>query len=64
MDLLEAWLQYLRANPRLVIGTLGALAMGYYLLNRRIRVIRENDRRFNELREERGEIYRNLRPPG
>jgi len=63
MEQLEAWFQYLRANPWVVVVAIAAVVGFYLVLNRRTRLQRDADARFNELRDERGEIYRNLRPP-
>ncbi|MBI3784085.1 MAG: hypothetical protein HY270_11865 [Deltaproteobacteria bacterium] len=63
MDQLAAWFQFLRTNPWLVVAALGVVVGIYFALNRRTKLQRQADERFNQLREERGEIYRNLRPP-
>lgn len=63
MDLLYDWIAYLQDNPSM--GFAMALGLGaiYFLLNRRPKLMREADHRFNQLRDERGNYYRNLRPP-
>ena len=63
MNQVAAWIDYLWANPRLAFGIVVAVASVYALLQRRTRLIREDDARFKELREERGDVYRGLRPP-
>jgi hypothetical protein len=63
MEPVQMILDYFKENPNhgalLAVG----LVILYFALNRRSRLTQQADRRIEELREERGEYYRNVRPP-
>ena len=63
MDQLQAVVQYIGDHPftGLVVAT-GLLGI-YHLLNRKSRLVREADERLKQIRQERGDYYRRLRPP-
>lgn len=63
MEYVQMVMEHFKDNPS--HGVLLAVLLGavYYALNYRPRVTRLAERRFEELREERGEYYRNMRPP-
>ena len=63
MDQLQELIQYVQDNPRNSALFALALVLVYVLLNYRPRLTREADARFNQLREERGDVYRAFRPP-
>lgn len=45
------------------VGVAVAVAVIYYLLNRKSRMVRDAERRIEELHSERSDQYRKLRPP-
>ncbi len=63
-DFVQPLLQYCAAHPDHGLGLIGILIGLYYLLNYRPRMVRDAERRLMQLREERGDFYRGLRPPG
>lgn len=63
MDELRRVIEYVRANPTHGFAAAAAVVVLYFLLNRKSRMVREAERRIQELREERSDQYRKLRPP-
>ena len=63
MDQLSTLFELLSQHPALSAGTAFALAVGYYLLQRKPRMVREADRQLEELQKKRGGEYNKLRPP-
>ena len=63
MDQAQAVIQYLGDNPFIGLGIVAALLVVYHFLNRKSRLVREAERRIEQLRQERGDYYRKLRPP-
>lgn len=63
-EFVQPLLQYFDAHPDHGLGLIGVLIGLYYLLNYRPRMVREAEKRLMQLREERGDFYRGLRPPG
>ncbi|MFI5396195.1 MAG: hypothetical protein ACHQ9S_11750 [Candidatus Binatia bacterium] len=55
-------LHYFEDHPAIGLIAVGVLLV-YYLLNRKPRLTREAEERLKELRKERGDYYRRLRPP-
>ena len=62
-DQLQAVVQYFGDHPFIGLGGATALLAVYHLLNRKSRLAREVDKRLEQLRKERGDYYRRLRPP-
>jgi hypothetical protein len=62
MDQVWAVIQYLGENPFIGLGIATALLVVYHLLNRKSRLVREAEQRIEQLRKERGDYYRTLRP--
>ena len=62
MEQIRELMQYLGENPLIGLGVAAVLIGIYFLLNRKTRLEREADKRFDELRKERGEQYRRTRP--
>ncbi len=63
MEAIRAVVRYLGDHPIVWLG-MGVLLLGIYrLLTRKSRLQREADARLQQLREERGDYYRKLRPP-
>ncbi len=56
-------MDYIRANPANALGVAAVLVGIYYLLNRKSRLVRDAERRLEELRRERSDQYKKLRPP-
>jgi hypothetical protein len=56
-------MEYVRAHPTYGLGIAVAAGVIYFLLNRKSRLVREADRRIEELQHERSDHYRKLRPP-
>jgi hypothetical protein len=56
-------LHYFRDHPSIGLTAVLGLLVVYYLLNRKPRLTREAEERLNQLRKERGDYYRHLRPP-
>lgn len=63
MEQLRPLLDYFAENPSHAAGLAILVVVGIYLMNRPSKVVRQAERRLEELREERGDYYRNLRPP-
>lgn len=63
MDRLSQLMEYIRANPANALGVAAVLVGIYYLLNRKSRLVRDAERRLEELRRERSDQYKKLRPP-
>ena len=56
-------LHYFGDHPSTGLTAVLALLVVFYLLNRKSRLTREADERLKDLRKERGDYYRRLRPP-
>jgi len=63
MALVSHWLQYLRDHPTHGLAAAAILLAAFFFINRKSRLSREADKRLEELRKDRGEYYRQLRPP-
>ncbi len=63
LDMVRSAVTYLEAHPDHGLALVAVIIAAYYLLNYRPRMVREAERRLAELREERGHLYRGLRPP-
>jgi hypothetical protein len=63
MEQLWAAIQYVADHPSVGIAAATGLALIFYLLNRKPRVTREAEDRFEQIRKERGDQYRKQRPP-
>jgi hypothetical protein len=63
MEQLWAAIQYVVDRPSIGIAAAAGLAVVFYLLNRKPRMTREAEDRLNQIRKERGDQYRKLRPP-
>jgi hypothetical protein len=63
MEQLWEWLDYLRDHPLVVAGIVAALGTLYYLLNRKPKLQRDAEARFDDLRRQHDDVYRGLRPP-
>jgi hypothetical protein len=63
MDQLQTLIQYFGDHPFIGLGMATALLGVYHLLNRKSRLSREADERLKQIRKERGDYYRRLRPP-
>jgi len=62
-DQLQAVVQYFGDHPFIGLGATTALLLVYHLLNRKSQLTREVEERLKQLRKERGDYYRRLRPP-
>lgn len=62
-DFVRSMLAYFEMHPDHGLGLVGIIIGVYYLLNYRPRMVRDAERRLAELREERANLYRGLRPP-
>ena len=63
MGILWQAIGYLQDNPGTALFFVALLAWIYYLLNRKSKLSRELDERMEQLRQERGDYYRGIRPP-
>ncbi len=63
MEELWAAIHYVGDHPSLGLAAAIGLALVFYLLNRKPRLTREAEDRFQQIRKERGDQYRTLRPP-
>ena len=63
MDELTHALEYIRANPTRSLGVAVAVVVIYALLNRKSRLVRDAEKRIEQLRQERADHYKKLRPP-
>ncbi len=63
MEQLQDVMQYFGNHPFIGLVTATALLGLYHLLNRKSRLTREADQRLQQLRQERGDYYRKVRPP-
>ena len=63
MDQLALLIEYVRANPMQSFGVVVVVVGIYYLLNRKSRLVRDAERRIEDLRRERADQYNKLRPP-
>jgi hypothetical protein len=62
MHQLLGLIHYVRDNPMIALLAVVAVVGIARLLNRKPKLSREADERLNKLREERGDVYKNLRP--
>jgi hypothetical protein len=62
MEQLWALIHYLPDHPRAALGVVVALGGIYWLMNRKPKLMREADKRLEEIRKERGDPYNKLRP--
>ncbi|GBD25922.1 hypothetical protein HRbin30_01249 [bacterium HR30] len=62
-EVVRTTLAYFEMHPDHGLALLGVVIGAYYLLNYRPRMVRDAERRLAELREERANLYRGLRPP-
>ncbi len=63
MDQLTQAMEYMRDHPTQSFGVAVAVIVIYFLLNRKSRLVRDAERRIDELRQERSDQYKKLRPP-
>jgi len=63
VDQLTRIVEYVRANPGHGVAAAAVIVTLYFLLNRKSRMVRDAERRIEELREERSDQYRKFRPP-
>jgi len=63
VDQLTRVIEYVRANPGHGVAAAVAMVALYLLLNRKSRLVRDAERRIDELRHERSDQYRKARPP-
>ncbi len=62
-EVVRTVLAYLQMHPDHGLALIAVIIGAYYLLNYRPRMVRDAERRLAELREERANLYRGLRPP-
>ena len=62
MEHLWTLIQYVRDNPRAMVGAAVVLGVLYWLVNRKPKLQRDAEKRIEEIREERGDPYRKTRP--
>lgn len=62
MEQLWTLIHYLRDNPRAAVGAAVVIGAIYWLMNRKPKLMREADRRLDEIRKERGDPYNKTRP--
>ncbi|MCX8073555.1 MAG: hypothetical protein N3C12_14085 [Candidatus Binatia bacterium] len=62
-EVVRTVLEYLEIHPDHGLALIAVIIGAYYLLNYRPRMVRDAERRLAELREERANLYRGLRPP-
>lgn len=63
MEEIRTMVRYLTDHPLIGVGIAILLLGIYYLLTRKSALQRDADARLKQLRAERGDYYRNLRPP-
>jgi hypothetical protein len=63
MDQLQAIIRYLGDHPFIGLAIATVLLGIYHILSRKSRLTREVEERLQQLREERGDYYRRVRPP-
>ncbi len=63
MEQLTQALEYIRVNPMRSLGAAVAIVVIYFFLNRKSRLVRDAEKRLEELRHERSDQYKKLRPP-
>jgi hypothetical protein len=63
MDQLQVVVQYFSDHPYTGLAMAAVLLGLYHLLHRKSRLTREADERLKQLRKQRGDYYRKLRPP-
>jgi hypothetical protein len=56
-------IEYMRANPVPSLGVAIAVVAVYYLLNRKSRLVRDAEKRIEELHHQRSDQYKHFRPP-
>jgi predicted PurR-regulated permease PerM len=61
--LLSTAIDYARQHPQVVGGVVLAIAIVYYLLQRKGRMERDAERRLTQLKREKAGHYDRLRPP-
>ncbi len=62
MEDVLTWLEFVRQNPHMVVGAALGLAALYAMLNYKSKVTRDAERRIAELRRDREDYYRKVRP--
>lgn len=62
-ELVTSILAYCELHPDHGLGLIAVIIGIYYLLNYRPKMVRDAEQRLAQLREERGDLYRGLRPP-
>jgi len=62
MDQLWVWIHDLRDHPSALVWVVVVAVAAYWLLNRKPKLQREADKRIEEIREERGDLYNKPRP--
>ena len=55
-------IRYVQDHPSVAFGAAVAFGVIYWLMNRKPKLIREADRRLEEIRKERGDPYNKMRP--
>ncbi len=63
MEQLWTLIHYLRDHPGAALGAAVALFVLYRLLNRKPKLVRDADKRLEELRKEHPDQYNKVRPP-
>jgi hypothetical protein len=63
MAQLTQMMDYIRAHPTHGLGMAVAVVALYYLLNRKSRLVRDAEKRMEELHHEHSDRYKKLRPP-
>ena len=62
MDYVWLLIKYLGDHPVVALAGVLAVAVGYRLLTRKPKLIRDAEARFETLRKDRGDYYRKQRP--
>jgi len=62
MEYAEALIKYIGDNPLAGVAAIIVLVGIYALLNRKPKIVRDADQRFETLRRGRGDYYNNQRP--
>jgi hypothetical protein len=62
MNQLQVYTQYCGNHPFVGLGMATGLLVIYHFLSRKPRLSREADERLKQLRKERGDYYRRVRP--
>ena len=64
MEQLMSWMNYVHAHPTEAgVALIGLLGFYLYLLVHKSKLTRDADKRLEQLRRERGDIYTTFRPP-